>query len=113
MEHTLDTDDGVTIVALKGDIDVSQAPALRDLLGQVMDGSSTRVLLDLTDVGFLDSSGLGLLVTAHRRAADSGWAFGVAGAGSSVSRVFELTRTTRLLRIFVSRQEGVEALRAL
>jgi len=38
--------------------------------------------------------------------------FGVAGAASVVSRVFELTRTTRLLHIFATRRDGVEALRA-
>lgn len=112
MKHTLTTEEGVTVVALKGDIDVSRAPALRDLLGQIMDGGSTRILLDLSDVDFLDSSGLGLLVTAHRKASEHGWAFGVASAGSAVTRVFELTRTTRMLNIFASRQDGVEALRS-
>ena len=110
MEHTLTEEAGVKIVRLRGPMDVSRAMELRDLLGRLIDGPSARVLVDLAEVTLIDSSGVGLFVTAHRTADSVGARFGLAAAGGSVGRVFELTRTDRLLRIFPSVAEGVGAL---
>jgi anti-anti-sigma factor len=97
---------------LQGPTDVSQALELRELLGQQIDGPAARVLLDLSGVTLVDSSGVGVLVAAHRRAAGAGAGFVLAGAPGPVGRVFELTRTDRLLRIFPTVEEGLDALRA-
>lgn len=102
----------VTVVVLEGPIDVSRAMELRDLLGQQIEGRGARVLVDLGEVTLVDSSGVGVLVTAHRRAEQAGAAIALAGASGPVGRVFELTRTNKLLRIYSSVQEGLEALRA-
>jgi len=109
MKHELREQDGVTVIVLEGDVDVTGAPRLRDLLaGQI--APRTRTLLDLEGVAFVDSSGVGVLVTAHRKAAEAGAAFGLAAASPTVSRVFELTRTNRLLSIYPTVSEGVSAL---
>jgi len=112
MQYQLEQDDGVKVVHLEGPTDVSQALELRELLGQQIDGPMARVLVDLTDVTLVDSSGVGVFVSAHRRAAGAGAKFALAGPVAGVGRVFELTRTNRLLDIFPSVDEGLEALRA-
>lgn len=112
MRYSVEHDNGVKVVRLQGPTDVSQAVELRDLLGQQIDGPSARVLVDLSDVTLVDSSGVGVFVSAHRRAADAGAKFALAGAAATVGRVFELTRTNRLLEIFPSVDEGLQALRA-
>jgi anti-sigma B factor antagonist len=114
MEHRTEIQDGVKIVHLSGPLDVSQALGLRELLGAEIDGPGARVLVDLSDVPLIDSSGIGVMVGAHRRAdgAGAGAAFAIAGAGTTVARVFALTRTDRLLRLYDTVAEGVEALRA-
>lgn len=110
MNHTVDDNDGVRVVHLTGPIDVSRSHELRDLLGQQISGPDARVLVDLTDVTLIDSSGIGVFVTAHRRADAAGAGFGLAGPGANVGRVFELTRTNRLLRIYGTLDEGLQAL---
>jgi len=112
MNYCVQQDDGVRVVHLEGPTDVSQAIALRELLGQQIDGPAARVLVDLSDVTLVDSSGVGVFISAHRRADATGAKFALAGPGAGVGRVFELTRTNRLLDIFPSVDEGVEALRA-
>ncbi len=111
MEYRVDTHDGVQVVRLEGPTDVSQALELRDLLGREIDGPSARVLLDLSRVTLVDSSGVGVFVSAHRRAESAGAAFALAEPTSGVGRVFELTRTNRLLRIFPTVEDGLQALR--
>lgn len=111
MEHTRREEGAVTILELAGELEVSEAPALRDLLGAAVAGPQSRMLLDLTAVTFIDSSGIGVLVGAQRLADAAGSRLGLAGANAGVRRVFELTRTDRVLRLFDTAAEGVAALR--
>lgn len=111
MEHSVEEREGVAILVLAGDIDVSSALGFREALGGLLDVAGARVLIDLTGVRFMDSSGVGILVTAHRKANEGGGSFGLAAPGPSVHRTLELTRTLRLLQVYASVEEGVQALR--
>ncbi len=111
MNHHRRHENGVTVLELEGPLDVSQAYEFRDLLGALVDGPAARLLIDLDRVTLIDSSGVGVLVTGHRRAAEAEARMVLARPGGSVGRVFEMTRTDRLLRIFPSVEEGLAALR--
>lgn len=103
--------DDVVVVHVDGDVDVSQTLALRDTLAEALGDGSRKVLVDLAGVEFIDSAGIGLLVTAHRRAQGAQGALVVSGVTPTVARVLQLTRTDRVLTVLPSLQEGVEALR--
>jgi anti-sigma B factor antagonist len=78
-----------TVLVLSGDLDVVAAPQLRQALAEaVLPGS--RVVVDATDVEFVDSVGMGVLAAAHRRA--------LAGGGTLVVRAPQ-ERVLRVLRI--------------
>jgi anti-anti-sigma factor len=111
MEHDVRDQDGVTVIAPRGPIDVSRALELREVLAGPVGESGGRVLVDLSEVTLVDSSGIGIFVTAHRHAEAAGASFALAGAPGPVGRVFELTRTNKLLRIYPSVDEGLAALR--
>jgi anti-anti-sigma factor len=99
--------DGVAVLHLSGDVDVSQSLAVRDAVGAAVE-AGTPVVVDLSGVRFIDSSGIGILVTAHRKAPES---FAVAGAVDAVRRALELTRTDRILRLFDTVDEAVQAVK--
>jgi len=110
MKSSVDVRDGVTVVTVSGDLDVSDALSLREALGRAQGEGAIPVLLDLAEVGFIDSSGVGLLVTAQRRAAASGGRFALAALTPTVARVLELTRTDRMLTVLPTVEAGVAAL---
>jgi anti-sigma B factor antagonist len=59
------------VVVPTGELDLATAPALEDALGRAFEGGSARVVLDLRELEFIDSSGLRTLLTARRRADES------------------------------------------
>jgi anti-sigma B factor antagonist len=63
---------GSTVVEAGGEIDVASAPELRECLHQTIDAGSRRLVVDLRQVSFIDSMGLGVLVGARRRLRDHG-----------------------------------------
>src|ERR1700735_135190 len=81
-----------TLVSLSGELDLSSAPALRELLaGAFEDDGPPRIVLDLSGLIYLDSTGLSIFVSAHKRATASGIAFCLANPNPSVRRLFKIT----------------------
>src|ERR1700727_226775 len=81
-----------TLVSLSGELDLSSAPALRELLaGAFEDDGPRRIVLDLSDLIYLDSTGLSIFVSAHKRASASGVEFCLANPNPSVARLFKIT----------------------
>lgn len=58
-------DDGIALVSVHGPIDLSTAPLLRDKMHALFDAGRTRILVDLSDVDFCDSIGLGTFAYGH------------------------------------------------
>lgn len=110
MESSVEVRDGVTVVVVSGDIDVSHALTMRETLGQAQGNGARPVVLDLTGVGFIDSAGVGLLVGAHRRATDLNSQCALAALTPTVARVLQLTRTDRMLTVFPDVEAAVAAL---
>ena len=93
------TRDGTSIVAVSGEVDVATAPAVRDCLDQVIERDAGVVVVDLTGVTFIDSTGLGVLIGARKRCADEGRDVRVVVAEPRILKVFEITGLTELFTI--------------
>ncbi|GIJ59225.1 STAS domain-containing protein [Virgisporangium aurantiacum] len=77
--------------AVSGDIDLSNADELERHLAEQLAGDAGTVDLDLTDVLFIDSAGINILVTARRRADEMGKTLRVTGASGLVRELLEMT----------------------
>jgi anti-sigma B factor antagonist len=82
-------EDGVEL-ALAGDLDMSATFALEPVLDRVLADNPREMVLDLGHVGFVDSSGLGLLIATHERAAGADVDMAITGAGPEIQRVFSI-----------------------
>jgi anti-anti-sigma factor len=82
-------DDGVEL-DLAGDLDMSATFALEPVLDRVLADAPRRLVLDLEDVAFVDSSGLGLLIATHERASVADVDMAITGAGPEIQRVFSI-----------------------
>lgn len=84
-------DAGTPTVVVEGEVDVATAPALRDELYRLIEQSSREVVVDLSGMDFIDSTGLGVFVGALKRAREGGGGIQLRGLKPSARKVFEIT----------------------
>lgn len=101
--ETEQRDDGVVVVVVHGEVDIRTAPELRECLASVLDGRVQRLVLDLSDVDFLDSTALSVMVGAHKRLARTGEPLAVIASTEAVRRVLTVTGLARVFAVHESR----------
>jgi anti-sigma B factor antagonist len=101
--------DAVPVVGVSGEVDVYAAPALREGLTELLeDGRS--VVVDLTEVGFLDSTGLGALVAARTAAAEHGASLPLVCTHQRILKLFTITGLDGVFNIYDSVDAAVAGL---
>jgi anti-sigma B factor antagonist len=80
----------VPLASVTGEVDVYSAPSLRDGLSELL-ASGSSVIVDLTEVGFLDSTGLGALVAARKVAEDKGAQLPLVCTKERILKLFTIT----------------------
>jgi anti-sigma B factor antagonist len=88
----------VAVVALRGELDVAATPELDDALRAAEDRPGVQgIVIDLSGLEFMDSSGLRAIATTDQRLREQGLRFALVRGGEPVHRVFEITRMTERL----------------
>lgn len=91
--------DGATRVSVVGEVDVSNASELREQVDAVLAEAPAAVTVDLAEVAYIDSTGIGVLVGAATRAAEAHVAFKVANPQANVRRVLGLLGVEQQLHL--------------
>jgi anti-sigma B factor antagonist len=94
-----------TLVTLSGELDASTASFLYDKLSDLEVEDTQNVMLDLAQVTFMDSTGLAVIVTEHKRLQHSNGTLTIFSPPSSVRRLFEITGLTTVLDIVPATEE--------
>ena len=90
------------------DLDASNAPDFKRDMASVVDGSK-KLVLDLSRLRFVDSSGLGAFISLLRKLNAKGGDLKLCGMSKPVRAVFELVRMHRVFEILVTREEAMRA----
>lgn len=98
------------VVQVVGEVDVYTAPRLKDKLLQVERDDVHQVVVDLSQVGFIDSVGLGVLIGALRRARAGGGTLVLAAPNTRIRRILDITGLSSAFTVVQSVQEGTDAL---
>ena len=99
--------DGWAILSVSGEIDMATAPGLRERLHGLLAEQTQQLIVDLDDVGFLDSTALGVLVGTLKRARGEGGDVRIVCTQPRVRKVFEITRLDSAFDLFDSVDEAV------
>lgn len=88
------------VLPLEGEIDLHVAPQLSASLANLIASKPANVVVDLSKVTYIDSSGLAALIEAMQNVARYGGKFALAGLQESVRPIFEIARLDQVFRIF-------------
>lgn len=101
--------DGWTVLAVTGELDVATAPRVRQEAVRLASEGARKLVLDLSGVSFLDSTGLGVIVGILKRVRTHGGELALAGAEPQVRKVFEITRMTDILPLHDTVEAAIAA----
>ena len=90
--------DGIGVVVPRGRLNMVSARQLKELLADLVSSGTTRIVVDMAETTFLDSSGLGALIGGLKSARQAGGDLRIARPTPAVRTVFELTNLDRVLR---------------
>ena len=98
---------GVTVVKVDGQLIVGNRQELKALVQEGLDRGERKFLIDCTNTGYIDSSGLGALVTLSKKVRELGGELRIAGLNEDLRSLFELTKLDTLFNIAPTAEEAL------
>jgi anti-sigma B factor antagonist len=89
----------LSVLRIHGDVDITTAPQLKEAVVAALERGATSMALDLSGVAYLDSIGLGVLITARKRTAERGGTVYLIGVGEKIHRVLRLLSMEKIFQL--------------
>lgn len=103
------TRDGVVLVRAEGQLIVGNRQELKNLITGGLEAGERRFVIDFSRTGYIDSSGLGALVTISKQVREQGGELRIAGLNDDLRALFELTKLDTLFAISTSAEQALSA----
>ena len=100
--------EGVLVIQVEGEINISTSPELKKLFEKE---ASQKIVVDLKNVTYIDSSGLATLVEMLKRARTQGGGLALASMSLKVKSLFEITKLDKLFSIFETQEEAISKIK--
>jgi len=97
------------VLAVRGEIDLFTAPELKQVLAESIEAGRIRIIVDLTDTTFLDSTALGVLIGAVKRLRSRDGALAIVNIDDNIAKTFEITGLDQIFTIVPTREEAIGA----
>jgi anti-sigma B factor antagonist len=102
--------EGVSILALSGRIVLGEeSNALREKLKNLVAGGATKIVLNMAEIEYIDSSGLGTLVAAHLSAKTAGAAVRLCNLGNKFNEIMQVTKLITVFDVFDTEAAAVSS----
>lgn len=100
---------GCTVITVAGDVDISTSPELRSALAEANGAGARAIVVDLSEVSFVDSTALGVLVGGYTGVRNNGGRFAVVNDYEAVLKVLRITALHDVLGVHATLEEAVAA----
>ena len=107
MSFDVKKQDDVTIIDVEGQLIVGNRQELNQRVLEELDGGARKFLIDFSNTGYIDSSGLGVLVSLSKKIREQGGELRLANLTEDLRTLFELTKLDTLFHIASDRQEAL------
>jgi anti-sigma B factor antagonist len=96
-----------TVIEVRGEVDLYSAPRLKELIGDLASGGRTRIAVELEGVEFMDSTGLGVLISGLKRCREAGGTLSLVSPTDPVRKVLGITGLDKVFPIHDSASEAI------
>ena len=102
------TNDSVTVVAMEGNLDTNSSVDAQDQINGLIDGGAVKLVTDFSNVDFVSSAGLRVLLATAKKLGGVGGALRVCGLNDEVNEVFEISGFSTILDVFPNRDAALQ-----
>ncbi len=102
--------EGVAVIALGGEVDVYTSPRVKQEIVNLLNAGTPKMVVDLTGVEYLDSTGLGVLIGGLKRARERDGDLKLVCDNTRILRIFEITGLTKIFDIYRSSADALDKL---
>ena len=104
------TDNGISIIRLEGDVmGGPEATKLNEEINRMLDAGSLRVIIDLSEVNRMNSSGLGILINALKTYEQNGGELKLCGPTPLVHNLLKITRLTNVFEVYDTEDAAINS----
>ena len=100
---------GVVVISVEGQLIVANRQELKQAVLEALEEGDTKYVIDFSNTGYIDSSGLGVLVSVSKKIREAGGDLRLSGLNEDLRMLFELTKLDSLFKISDTRDEAVNA----
>src|SRR5207248_1824638 len=101
-------EEGIVVLDLQGEVDAFTAPKLKQEMINQIEKGIVRLAVDLADVTYLDSTGLGVLIGGLKRTRDKGGELVLICPNVRITRIFDITGLSRIFEMFKTEPEALQ-----
>jgi len=97
------------VIQLGGEVDLYTAPEFKERLVELIEGGKTKIVVDLSEATFIDSTTLGVLVGGVKRLRPAGGSLALVCSDQNITKIFEITGLDRVFPIHATRDEALSS----
>ncbi|MCK5650448.1 MAG: STAS domain-containing protein [Gemmatimonadetes bacterium] len=110
MGFQVEKSDGITVVDVEGQLIVGNRQELKQKVLEELESGERKFVIDFANTGYIDSSGLGVLVSLSKKIREQGGELRLAALNEDLRTLFELTKLDTLFKIADTRAQALEGL---
>ena len=104
--------ENVVIVIPEGEIDVTNSAIFKSkIMEEFIDKGKVNIVLDMSNVGYMDSSALGIIISLYKACRMNGGGFAIAGLVDTVKRLFSMTSLDKVIPIYPTVEDAVKRMK--
>ena len=109
IETSLRHRDGVPILDVSGEIDIYTTPQFKEAVSAAIDEGKPAIIINMSKVAYMDSSGFGTLLSATKRLRPLNGALYLSGCNDAISRMLQITRLNTIFGVYATEDEALSA----
>ena len=104
--------EGLPVIDVSGEVDIYTTPQFKEAVSEILQQGHIHIIINLTDVSYMDSSGFGTLLSATKRLRPQNGGIYLVGCNEAVSRMLDITRLNTIFTVVHTEEEAVASVAA-